>query len=99
MMETDWQTRLRSSLDESERRRTARAATRAAMSRRRAHGLRDRQAARLARLRAAPQPRPDPARPASTPPAFTEPGPLGFSKSRPGSAEPPPFPPDPVCTE
>jgi hypothetical protein len=48
--EAEWQVRLRSQLDEAQLRRAARAATRAAMSRRRAHGLVERQAARLARL-------------------------------------------------
>jgi len=47
----DWQDRLRQQTDESRRRRAARAADREAMARRRAHGLVDRNAARLAEAR------------------------------------------------
>jgi hypothetical protein len=47
----EWQQRLRARVAESARRRAVRASTRLAASRRRVHGLIDRQAARLARHR------------------------------------------------
>ncbi|MDI6101999.1 hypothetical protein QLQ12_25600 [Actinoplanes sp. NEAU-A12] len=51
----DWQATLRERTERATRRRTRRAGMRQEAARRRAHGLIDRHAARLARARAAPR--------------------------------------------